>query len=117
MVTRTASASDVRGVISTDLSDSDINNYIDDAAYTADQEISGYTNKSTEFKTQLEKYYASLLIREWVDRAIDSTSRNTASVTYEGPSLARLRREVDRRDPSGQLAYNRDSSRNIATTG
>lgn len=117
MVSRTASASDVKGVIETDLSDADIKNFIDDAAYEADQQITNYTNKSTDFKTQLEKYYAALLIRQLKDKAIEQTSRETASVSYEGMSLSALKREVRRRDPSNSLANMVDKDRNISTTG
>lgn len=115
MVSATASTSDVEGVIDVDLSNSTttISGFLEDAAYDADQAITDYTNKSTEDKIQLEKYLASLYIREWVDRAIDSTSRETASVSYEGPSLSALRRQVDRRDPSGTLANRTDASRYV----
>lgn len=118
MVTAQASPSDVRGVIATDLSDSEIDNYISDAAFEADQAINDYTNTldSTE-RTQLEKYYAALLIREIRDKSISSTSRETASVDYEGMSLAALRREVSKRDPSDSLASQRDSSRFVGSVG
>jgi len=110
----TATPSDVRGVISTDLTDSDIQNYLDDAEFEASQSISNYANSLTEAeKTQLEKYLASLLIRTLRDKAISSTSRETASVSYEGMSISELRNAVDQRDPSGTLAYNTDSSRYV----
>lgn len=113
MVSATATAADVKNVISTDLSDSEVGNYLADAAYDADQAIADYTNRSTEDKTQLEKYLAALYIREYRDRAVDQAGRETASVSYEGMSLAALRKQVNRRDPSGTLAYNIDSSRYV----
>lgn len=110
----TATPSDVRGVIETDLSDSDINNYLNDAEFEAEQQISNYSSDlTTKEQTQLEKYLAALRIRETKDRAISNTSRETASVSYEGMSLAALKREVDKRDPSGTLAYNVDSNRYV----
>lgn len=115
MVSRTASASDVKNVIATDLADSEVNNYIDDAAYEADRAITDYTNKSTEDKTQLEKYYAALLIRTTRDKAVSSASRETASVDYESSTIAQLRQQVDSRDPSGTLAYQTDDSRYVNT--
>jgi hypothetical protein len=112
----TASVSDVEGVIDVDLSSSttSISDFLEDAEFDAKQEINDYSSSlTTEEKRQLEKYLASLYIREWVDRAVSSTSRETASVNYEGPSLAALRRQVDRRDPSGKLASRMDTNRYV----
>lgn len=121
----TATADDVRledgnaGVIATDLSDAEIEGYIDDAAFEAGQAISDYDEWSTERQRQLEKYYAALLIRTLSDKAISSTSRETASVTYEGGgnlSVDQLRQKVDARDPSNTLAYNTDTDRYVGST-
>jgi len=54
-----------------------------------------------------------LKVREWREKAISSTSRETASVSYEGPTLAALKRAVDKRDPSDTLAYNVDQDRYV----
>jgi len=114
MATTTASPSDVRGVIETDLTDSDIDNYINDAAFDAVQAITDYdTNLSTEQKTQLEKYLAALYIRQTKDKDISSTSRETASVEYTTGSISWLKDKVDERDPSGTLATNTDSNRYV----
>lgn len=104
------------GVIATDLTDAQIQGYIDDAAYEAAQAIQNYADKDTEFKTQLEKYLAALRIREIADRSIQNTSRETASVSYEGMSLSALRREVDKRDPTGTLATQRNTDRYTGST-
>lgn len=115
----TATPSDVQGVIETDLTTSEIKNYLDDAAFEAAQANSGYSGWTTEEKTQLEKYYAALKIRSLRDKAIGSTSRETASVNYEGGdnlTTNQLRQEVDRRDPSGKLANIRDESRYVGST-
>jgi DNA polymerase III delta prime subunit len=112
----TATPDDVRGVIATDLTDSEIQAYLDDAEYDADNAITDYDTALTSTdRTQLEKYYAALLIRQLRDKAIQSTSRETASVSYEGsaPSISALQHKVDERDPSGTLAYNVDSSRYV----
>jgi hypothetical protein len=110
----TATPSDVRGVLATDLSDSEIQAYLDDAEFEAGAAINDYdTALSTTEKTQLEKYLAAARIREVRDRSISSGGRETASVSYEGMSLSALRREVDKRDPSGTLAYTTDSSRYV----
>lgn len=113
----TATPSDVRDVIAVDLEDSAIQAYLDDGEFDARQAITDYdTALSTEERTQLEKYYAALLIRTLRDKPISSGSRETASVTYEGNgvlSVGELRRKVDARDPSGSLAYNTDSNRYV----
>ena len=114
----TATPSDVKGVIATDLTDSEIQSYLDDAEFEAQAAINDYdTERTTEQKTQLEKYLAALRIREIRDRSISSTSRETASVSYEGMSLAALRKEVDKRDPSDSLAYQTDNNRYVNSTG
>lgn len=115
----TATPSDVNAVIATDLSDSEIQAYLDDAEYEAQQAITDYqTALTSEERTQLEKYYAALLIRTLRDKPISSGSRETASVSYEGDgalSVNALRQRVDARDPSGTLAYNVDSSRYVSS--
>jgi len=122
MVTATATADDVRlednnaGVIATELSDSEIAGYLDDSAYEANAAISGYDDWDTEDKKQLEKYVAALKIRMFADRALNSTSRETASVDYEGMSTQELRRAVDRRDPSNTLASQTDTNRYVGST-
>jgi len=104
------------GVIATDLTDAQIQSFIDDAEYEAKAVINGYQDWEDEDKRQLEKYYAALLIRENADRAINSTSRETASVDYEGMSLNSLKRAVDKRDPTGTLASNTDTNRYVGST-
>jgi len=114
MVSPTASASDVRELIDTELSDTDIDNYLDDAAFLADDAISNYSNDiSTSKKTFLEKHLAALNIRLSKDRAASSVSRETASVSYEGMSISQLRENINKVDPSGKLASNMDTSRYV----
>jgi len=114
----TATPTDVRGVIATSLDDSEVQNYLDDAEYEAKQAINGYDDLATEDKEQLEKYYAALLIRTLADKGIESTSRETASLSYEGDGLTtkQLRSKVDQRDPSGELAYPKDTDRYVGST-
>jgi len=115
-----ASPDDVRldggGIISTDLTDPELQSYIDDAAYEASAAISGYDDWDAEDKRQLEKYAAALKVRLYADKAITSTSRETASVSYEGMTTEELRRAVDQRDPSGTLATQRDTNRYVGST-
>lgn len=116
----TATPSDVSlesgGVIATDLTDAQIQSYIDDAEYEAKQAINDYTNWDAEDKTQLEKYLAALKIRLYADKGIKSTSRETASVSYEGMTVPELRTAVDRRDTSGTLAYQENTNRYVGST-
>ena len=116
----TAQPSDVDlengGVIETDLTDAQIQSFIDDAEYEAKQAITGYDGWNTEDKRQLEKYLAALKIREGPDRAIESTSRETASVSYEGMSISALKRAVDKRDPTDTLTQTRDTDRYVGST-
>jgi len=113
----TATPPDVRGVIATDLSDSDIQNYLDDVEFEAEQAIDDYQNAlSNTEQTQLEKYLAALRIREWADRALKSTSRETASVSYEGMGIEALKKAVDKRDPSGTLAFQTDQDRYVGVS-
>lgn len=111
----TATPADVKGVIPTDLSDSDIQNYLDDAQFDNEQanDVSGL---STTEITQIEKYLAALKIAQSKDRPIDQGSEESASVTFGGDMIEWLKDEVDRRDPSGSLAYSVDDDRHITST-
>ena len=122
MATPTAVPDDVDleggGVIATDLTDAQLQSYIDDAAYEAGAVIADYDEWDEEDKRQLEKYLAALKVRTLSDKAVSSTSRETASVSYEGGgmSTSELRTQVNRRDPTGTLASNTDSSRYVGST-
>lgn len=117
----TATASDVEGVIDTSLSTNEIDNYLDDAEFEASQAIDDYaTSQTTEEKRQLEKYLAAVLIRSTKEKGIQSQSGESRSVNYEGTmSVAQLQTRVDRRDPSGTLAYTvlRDGDRYVGSVG
>lgn len=113
----TATPSDVDpGVISTDLSNSEIQSYLDDAEFEAGQSIGDYNEWSTERKTQLEKYLAALRIRQVRDKGIHSGTRETGSVTYEGSSIEALQEQVNRRDPSNSLATFSNTDRYVGST-
>jgi hypothetical protein len=102
----TATPSDVDGVIDTSLSDSEVQSFLDDAEFEAEQAIDDYQNALTNTEqTQLEKYLAALLIRQNKEKAVTSESRETASLSYEDiMTVNSLRTAVQKRDPSGTLA-------------
>jgi len=81
----TADPSDVDpGVISTDLDNTAIQSFLDDAEFEARRAINQYDEWDSERKTQLEKYLAALRIRQVADKGISSASRETgASPTRE----------------------------------
>lgn len=121
----TATPSDVKitdssgGVIATSLSDAQVQSFIDDAFFEANRHISEYeTEYSDEYRRQLEKYYASLLIRKLADKPVSDTSRESASVTFEdgATTIGELQQKVDSLDPSNSLAYNVDNSRFVSST-
>lgn len=107
---------DVKGVIDTDLSDSDINSKLDDAEFDNQQANDTGAMTTAEIR-QLEKYLAALKIVESMDPRARQESVGSWSATYDGSTVEWLRREVHRRDPSGTLAYQRDSSRHVTSTG
>lgn len=112
----TATPSNVRGVISTDLSDSDIQNYLDDAQFDNEQ-ANDTSAMSTEQITQIEKYLAALKIAQSKDRPIDQGSKESVSISYGGDTIAWLKTELNKKDPSGSLAYQRDTDRFVTSTG
>lgn len=111
----TATPSDVKGVISTDLSDSDIQNFLDDAKFDNEQANDTSSMSNAQIK-QIEKYLAALKIAQSKDRPIDSGSKESASITYGGDTIAWLKTELDKKDPSGSLAYQRDTDRYVTST-
>jgi len=115
-----ATVSDVRTVIDTSLEDSEISSFLEDAEFDAEKAITDYSNElSTTEQSQLEKYYAALLIRTTKEKGLSSQSAESRSMNYESSMTAsELRVRVDQRDPSGTLAQSvqRDSNRYVGST-
>lgn len=112
----TATPADVKDLIDIDLSDSEIQAYIDDAA-TENGLVNDVSQQSTEQQRLIEERYAAFMIRAVRARAKSSLSQESASVEYDGSSLDELRRMVQRVDPSGELAGpNRDTDRFVTST-
>ena len=116
----TAIVTDVRGVIDSSLSDSEITNFLEDAEFEAGSEIEDYSNAlSVDERTQLEKYLTSLFIRQFKEKGATSKSAGNRSLSYEDTwSVQELRTQVDKRDPSGNLAQivTKDTDRYIGST-
>ena len=97
-----ATPADVRSVIDTELKDAEISPFLDEAAHDAATANDTTAMDTTDLKL-LEKYLAAYKIRATRDRAIASADRQSASVEYEGSSLAELESAIERYDPSGTL--------------
>lgn len=111
-----ATPGDVRDLIETDLSDEEIQAYLDDAA--AENEIvNDVSEQSEEQQRLIEERYAAYLIRAVRERSRSSLSQESASVEFDGVPLDELRRLVARVDPSGELTgITRDSDRHVTST-
>jgi len=113
----TASPSDVRGVIDTSLSDSEISTKLNDAEYRNEKYNDVSALSSADLK-QIEKYLAALLIRETKDRPISQGTEGSGQVSFQGMPTRTLRARLDEVDPSGELAASviRDDDRHISST-
>lgn len=101
MATPTADPSDVRDVISTDLSGPEINAKLDDAAFDINRTVE--EDLGTEHRTKLEAHLAALYIRLSTDRSIDSGRGASTQVDFDGSEIGWLRDQVQSLDPSGDL--------------
>jgi hypothetical protein len=114
----TASPSDIHGVIDTSLSDSDIQSFLDDAAFEIGQAVD--EDLSDAHQKQLEKHLAALKIVQSKDPALSETSVSGGqSLVYDGSTVEWLRGAVRQRDPSDTLASTavRDADRHVSSTG
>lgn len=98
----TASASDVREIIDTSLTDSEIDNRLDEARFW-NQKYNDESNQTTEETTRIEAYTAAILIRQDRDRAHDQQSAESRSVSLQGKSLSQLTSQLSALDPSGNI--------------
>lgn len=113
----TATPSDVRGLIDTDLSDSAIQNYLDDAQFE-NERANDVGGLSTAHIRQIEKRLAAYKIRA-TSKEATRVSEGEATVEYDDPSLDELSAMVSAVDPSNQLAspVRRDTDRHVTSTG
>ena len=98
----TASVSDVRGVIATDLEDSEIISTLEDAWFD-NQRVNDLAAMDDPLIEQIEKHLAAYKIRATRDRDLEKGKRKSVSMTYDGSALNELRRKVRDLDPSGEL--------------
>lgn len=116
--TPTADPSDVRELIETDLTDTDLNAQLGHAA-ARNERANDVEAMDTYTKGRIEALLAALRIRSTLDRAITSGQSESSTVSFEGSVLAELRLELEELDPSGTLAsrVRRNRDRKITSTG
>lgn len=78
-----ATATDVRAVIDTELSDSEISSYIEDANLEVEEKLAGEGLSDTRLK-KIEKYLAAHFIRFVRERQVNSGQQNSAQVSFSG---------------------------------
>lgn len=110
----TATPAGVRSVIASDLDDDVLDSFIDDAEFRSGR-VNDHASMGSEHLTQLIRYYAALLVRSFRDRALDSGSRRSVKLSYDGSALDELRQQVRDLDPSGELASQPGVTRRQAT--
>lgn len=101
MATPEASHTHVQDVISTDLTQSEIEAKLDDAAFDIDRTVD--EDLGTEHRIKLEAHLAALKIRLSTDRSIDSGTGASTRVDFDGSEIGWLRDQVQSLDPSGEL--------------
>lgn len=120
----TASPSDVKSVINTGLSDSDIQESLD-YAQELNQEYNDESNQSSVQTKNIERWGAIVNIRQYKERMVTQESTGGSSASYEGNDLqharTQLRQWLDRAggDPAmvdHMLGVVRDSNRHVAQT-
>ena len=101
MATAQADASDVKLRIPTELDDTDIDEFLTEAA----EEIIDEKNidVSGSKRKRLEAYYAALKIVKFRERRAEKESGDETSVTYDSSITDELEAEVRKLDPSDSL--------------
>lgn len=108
-----ADPDDVRGVIATDLDDDALNSKLDDAAFR-NWRANNTDEMIDPLRERIEKNLAAYLIRATRDRDVQSGSRQSAQLKYDGSALDELRRTVRDLDPSGELIKQQNVTRRKA---
>jgi hypothetical protein len=120
----TATVSDVKSVINTGLSDSEINESLK-YAQELNQEYNDESAQSSVQTKNIERWGAVVNIRQYKERMVTQESTGGSSASYEGNDLqharTQLRQWVDRAggDPAmvdHMLGVVRDSNRHVAQT-
>lgn len=107
MVTPLAQPDDVRGEINVGLSDSEIQFYIDDAAFENDR-VNTVADMSDELRIRIERKVAAVKILERKEREATEESVGPTSFSYEVSTIERLKDEVSELDPSNELYEDAD---------
>ncbi|GAB3669548.1 hypothetical protein [Halopiger thermotolerans] len=113
-----AAPSDVRALIDTSLSDSEIQNYLDRAQEDNERVNDTDTMDQTQLR-RIEELLAAIKILSLPssERSASEQQVGNARKTYERGRIEQLRADLSKWDPSGQLGSSAvwDSDRNVTT--
>lgn len=99
----TATVSDVREVVDTDLSDSDISNALS-YAQERNEDVNNAGSQSSTTTKNIERFLAAIHIREALEPSILEDSVGDSSLEYESREIQWLRSQLNEWDPSNTLA-------------
>jgi hypothetical protein len=98
-----ATVSDIKEVITTGLSDSDITDSIN-YAQELNELFYDTTNQTTTETKNIERWGAIINIRQHKERSVEEDSAGDSSATYEGSELKMAKAELSRWEPGNQIA-------------
>jgi hypothetical protein len=113
-VAATASPDDVRELIATDRSRTELSAVID-RAHEKHAQVNDPESLSETVNKNVESYLAALILAGNRDRAVTSEQLAAVQKSYDGSTVAWLKRELDFWDPSGQLAFQRETARYVGS--
>lgn len=102
MVDPLADADDVRDIIDTDLTDSEINVYLDDATFDID-DVTDASEMDNDLRKKLERDMAALQILTLRERDTAEESRESQRLVYDRSRIEYLEKRIKRLDPTGDL--------------
>jgi hypothetical protein len=109
-VAATASPDDVRELLDTDRSNPELSAVID-RAHEKHAQVNDPDSLSPTVNKNVESYLAALILAGSRDRAVTSEQLAAVQKSYDGSTIAWLKRELDFWDPSGHLAVRQETAR------
>jgi len=113
-VAGTASPDDVRELLDTDRSNPELSAVID-RAHEKHAQVNDPDSLSPTVNKNVESYLAALILAGNRDRAVTSEQVGDVKMSYDGSTVAWLKRELDFWDPSGQLAFRQETTRYVGS--